>query len=204
MPAGPIQPAVLDARQRAQYVAALDAAPPPANLDAATTAHDEGEIIYRGRRYRTRPTPYRAGVMLAALDFERRQLEVAVPSAEVLRQMLRVLDAQTEIVAGLVRWPRWRAWLGRRAHPFRDPERGELEALVAFFSSARTRSPVYGRVSVRAPRWLQPIWATGSVNLRVGIHAGWRRARPAAIGTTNWASSVLDTSSFAPAASPAR
>jgi hypothetical protein len=182
MPKGPIQPAVLDALQaRALHRAALRQ-PPPANVEAATTAHDEGLVEYRGRVYRLRPVDYRTGLRLQVLDFELKQLHLHQPTPEVAAQALLVLDAMIALLDALVIRPWWHRLLRRRWSLFHDAEEGELRALAGFFSPARMRFPVSVRGSVRAPAWVQPTWQTGSPSSRVGIRAGWRRtAIPAAL-----------------------
>lgn len=189
MPAGPIPQHEMNRVQGELAQAAMLAAPPPANLEAATTLHDTGEVRYRGRAYRVPPVPVVQGMRLQALDFELRQLDLYAPTEEVLQQAVAVVEAMVAIFWALVKEPWYRRLWPWRANPFRDVEEDERRALLDFFCSARTRYPVRLTVSLRAPAWVQPTWLTHSPSLRVGIRAGWRQtAIPAAIATSNWGS----------------
>lgn len=182
MPLDAIPQELLDQQQAATLGAALLDAAPPANVASATTAHDPGEVVYRGRRYRVGYLRWREGVRLLALEFEYLQLlqhdlrepRTLLQLRYVVRQMIALLSAQVR--------PRWRY---RWRQVFRDAELPELEALRRFFSPARMRSPVGGRASIRAPEWCQQTWPTGSDSLRVGIHAGWRRTATPAVTATS-------------------
>lgn len=186
MPVAPIPQEVLDQQQHEALVEATLAYPPPGNVAAATTYHDQGEIRYRDRRYRTRPTDWRTGARLSLLRTEYRQLMLSPVTAETKTQVLLVLQAIVDLLATLVIRPWWRRW--RRVRPgrgvFQDAESHELETLLDFFSQARTRSPVSVRASVEAPGWLLPtIGMPGSFS-PVGIHATWRRTVTPVAGVT--------------------
>jgi hypothetical protein len=148
-------------------------AQPPANAEAATTFHDDGQLTYRGRTYRTRTASYREGLRLHALNFDLRQVLQQEPTEAVLRETLRVIDAMLGLMWSLVRWP----WTLRHfgANPFLDAEVTEVQALADFFSPARMRSPVEGWVSVRAPAWLRSTIPTNTSPSLIGIRASWRR-----------------------------
>jgi hypothetical protein len=191
MPVSPIPQEVFDKLQSEGMTAALQGAAPPANVGMATTLHDEGALLYRGRLYRVPPVPWRHGVRLMALDFEYRQLMAYEPKGEVAEQFYRVALELVTLLSLLVRPVAWgerlRRALARHPAPvFADAELEELEALRSFFSPARTKSPVYGWASVRAPAWCQPTSLSPSAPLLIGIRAGWRRtATPVASDTSN-------------------
>jgi hypothetical protein len=179
----------MDAIASEREANAIRSMPVPANLDLATTFHDEGILTYRNRLYRVRPVPYRNGIGIMALAFELRQLGQYEPTDEVVRQTHKVVMALLDEFWLLIIPPWWMRFVPKRwrRNPFRDAELPEIEALVSFFSPARMRYPVMGRRSVRAPAWASTTWLTDSPSLRVGIHAGWRRtARPAVTSITSW------------------
>jgi hypothetical protein len=167
---------------------AIQRQPPPANVGLATTLHDDGRVVYRGRAYRTRPVPWRVGIRLQALDFELAQLQLHQPTPRVLLHVRHCVTQMIALLWSCVRAPWWMRLLG--VNGFDDAEMEELRALRSFFSTGRTRSTVVLLASGRAPAWLQPTALTDSPSLRVGIRAGWRAtASLAASVTTNSASS---------------
>jgi hypothetical protein len=173
MPVSPVPQEQIDRYQADLRLQVMLEAPAMGNLEAATTLHDDGVLLYRGRQYRTRATPYRTGLWLQALMYEFRQLTLHEPTTEVLQQSLRVLTAAVGLMWGLVRWP-W-SWRHGGRNPFLEAELGEVQALADFFSPARMTSPVLGLVSHRAPPWLRSTSLTNSPASPIGIRAGWRR-----------------------------
>ncbi len=181
MPAFPISDEQMAAVQADLLRQADREQPPFANVDVTTTLHDDGELIYRGRRFRVPPIPYRQGVRLQALDLEWRTLGAHEPTPDVLAAIQHVVAAMLTLFAGLVA----RRWWQARA-PFVDAELEEIRDLRDFFWQAQTRSRVVARDSVAAPHWLQPTpWNSSPVS-RIGIRAGWRRTvTPVASPTIN-------------------
>jgi len=130
MPVSPLPQEEIDRYQAEFRIQARLEAPPLGNLEAATTLHDDGVVLYRGRQYRTRATPYRTGLWLQAMMYEFGQLSLHEPTPDVLRQSLRALEAAIGLMWGLVRWP-W-SWRHGGVNPFRDAEIGEVRALADF------------------------------------------------------------------------
>lgn len=199
MPKGPIPHEKMEALQAETGLRAVATAIPPGNVEAATTLHDEARLYYRGRWYRVPRVPFREGIWLQALDFEWRQLGVMEPTTEVLEQTLKVATAIVDLGWRLVRRPPLWRLLRPRFNPFADAERDEIDALLHFFSAARTISPVGWVASVRAPSWVLPTSPTTSAGLRIGSHAGWRRrASPVATATSSSGSRRWPMNRFAP------
>lgn len=203
MPVFPIPEAQMEAVQADARRRAIRLQPIAANLEAATTLHDEGEFGYRGRRYRVRAVPFRAGLRLEVLAQELRRVAVEPVSEATTGALLWLLTEVARECWGLVRRPWW--WrLLRRRNPFLDAEEEELAAMLRFFSRARTRSAVVTRLSVRAPAWLPQITRTHLRCSRAPTPAGWRPAAiRAAIATSGSASPGSATRPSAPPASRA-
>ncbi len=139
--------------------------PVMANVTAATVAHDEGALWYRGRRYRVPSVAARPMIRLMWLDQEYRRLLATEPiSREVVEQSELVVAAMLNIFWECVVVPWWRR---RRGNPFLDAEVTEIEDLRRFFFNARRKLRVETRISLRAPSWLPLIsetsWQTSLV-----------------------------------------
>lgn len=148
-----------------------------ANVEAATTEHDEYLLRYRARVFRVPPVPYKQGLWLLALDQELRRLGKLEATQENVSRTYVVVEDMLTIFHQLVRphslfdklfW-RW------RANPFLHAEIGEINVMRGFFCSARTNSSVALTSLSRAPRFLPQIWPRQRPGSPIGILAGWDR-----------------------------
>jgi hypothetical protein len=158
MPIEPIPQEELDRYQADRLAEAIAETPPIANIEAVTTLHDDGEVVYRGWRFRVPPIPFRQAIRLEALNADLQRLGMVRPPDDLLyRAIVVTLTRMADVMWAMIRPPWWWRFRHGRKNPLLDAERSELEALGAFFWRARTRSLVATRASVRAPRWSQPI-----------------------------------------------
>lgn len=152
---------------------------PPANVEAATTAHDPGWLEYRGRRYRVPPVPWRIALELRQLrilydrtvTLHRDTLE---SEPEVLRELLGYVEEILVTMARLVSRPWWWRLLHPRApwNPFADAHEYEVATLLSFFSMCPTTSIVRAAWgSAASPRYRR-MWPTPSASLPAPIRAG--------------------------------
>ncbi len=164
---------------------ALDRAGPVVNLQAATTAHDTLRLKYHGRWYTVPYVRFRAYLELVTLRSKLTlawaSLDREQPQPEVLGEILTLSTTALDIMGTLIKW-RW--WQVR--NPLADAEPEEFEALLDFFSTARTRSPVRADPSTRAHPYFRQTWATRwpilSLTSPDGLGPMGHRAAP---GTSN-------------------
>lgn len=171
-----------------------------ANLEAATTQHDDGELRFRGRRYRIPPVPYRNGLQIQVLDRmvawcyrELGKLEKEGKTAlddPLARWLAEQLDKGYDALAAeywqcvrpLGLWHRVTWWC--RGNPFLDPTEVEMGVLAQSFLKARTICRVQVSRSIRAPRYLRTTWPTNSPISPVTIPPSLRRQVGRAVGGT--------------------
>lgn len=171
-----------------------------ANLEAATTQHDDGELRFRGRRYRIPPVPYRNGLQIHVLDRlvawcfrELGKLEKEGKTAlddALGRWLAEQLAKSYEALAGeywaVVKpvglWHRltWR-W---RGNPFLDATEQEIKELAQLFLAARTICRVRAVTSIWAPPYLRMTSTTSGMPSPLAIPPSLRRKVGRAVGGT--------------------
>lgn len=175
---------VLQAEQERLLRKALVRLPPIVNAEAATTAHDEQRVQFRGRWYRVPAIRYRALIELTVVNQRIRDLTLAMetilPTPEQLEALRDLIQAAIDIMGTLIVW-RW--WQVR--NPFNDAEQDEFKALMDFFFGARTRCLVRARHSTQASPYFQRTWETTWQSSPSITPPGSSTANPAAGGTTN-------------------
>jgi hypothetical protein len=164
-----------------------------ANIELATTEHDDIVLAYRGRRFLVPPVPYKQGLWLLALEQELRRMHALQATKENILHTMHIVLEMVTIFHKLVRpltlfdrivWP----W---RANPFLHAEMQEIQALKSFFCTSRTNLTISAIVAIRAPRFVSWTWPMRKPHLPIGIHAGWHRQETLAAGdTTDWEPSV--------------
>jgi hypothetical protein len=145
-----------------------------ANVEAATTEHDEYLLFYRKRVFHVPPVPYKQGLWLLALDQELRRLSVEESTYQNIVKVTKVIQDMLLIFHSLVRpltrfdklfW-RW------RSNPFLHAEMAEINYLKSFFCSARTSFRVRAQLMKDRPLFLQRTWPMRKPTLLIGLQSG--------------------------------
>lgn len=167
----------LDAVQEVLREQAIQHEPTIANVELATTEHDTGFFIFRGRPFRVPPVPYKQAMWILALDQELRRITRLENTTENLATTIKLLVELVEIFRQLVRpvrlWDRlfWRLM----GNPFANADVGEINWMRNFFCDGRMKFPVRAIAAEKAPRWLRRTWPTTKPYLLVGIQHGRRK-----------------------------
>lgn len=114
----------------------------------------EDELLaYRGRIYRSPPTPYADAMRLYELaDTMSGIARTASTAGEQLRAIAGLQREAVRLFWRLVRPADWRRWIPKRLlpNPFRHASPGEVDELLVFFYRRQTTSSVQYRGRVKA------------------------------------------------------